>query len=152
LQADLSASFNGERLELLRDGETLEAAITGEPDPVRRSEEEKGISLRDLKRALADASDRATTAYESLRDRGFERRLGPARETPPASFHFGYMRRLSPLESTYTKERAVEICLDTLQGIGFDLAAERTIRLDLDDRPQKSPRACVIPSDPPAVV
>jgi len=152
LQADLSASFNRDRLELLRAGESLEAGITGEPDPVRRSEEEKGISLGGLERALVDASDRATAAYETLRERWFERLLGPDRESPPSSFHFGYMRRLSPLESTYTKERAVEICLDTLQGIGFDLAAEQNIRLDLDDRPQKSPRACVIPSDPPAVV
>jgi hypothetical protein len=59
---------------------------------------------------------------------------------------------LSPLESTYTKERATEVCLDTLAQLGFDLANEPNIRLDLDDRPQKSPRACVIASDPPAVV
>ena len=59
------------------------------------------------------------------------------------------MRRLSPLEDTYTKERATEICLDDAQKLGFDLASEPTIRLDLDDRPQKTPRACVIASDPP---
>ena len=44
------------------------------------------------------------------------------------------------------------VCLETLAGIGFDLPANKGIRLDLDDRPQKSPRACVIASDPPAVV
>ena len=32
------------------------------------------------------------------------------------------------------------------------MAAQPGIRLDLDDRPQKSPRACVIASDPPQVV
>src|ERR1700760_1375230 len=62
------------------------------------------------------------------------------------------MRRLSPLEATYTKERATEICLATLSELGFDLAAATNIKLDLDDRPQKSPRACVIASDPPNVV
>jgi hypothetical protein len=62
------------------------------------------------------------------------------------------MRRLSPLESTYTKERATEVCLETLAAIGFDLAAEKGIRADLDDRPRKNPRACVIASDPPNVV
>src|SRR5947208_1297882 len=36
--------------------------------------------------------------------------------------------------------------------LGFRLADEPNIRLDLDDRPQKSPRACVIASDPPQVV
>ena len=62
------------------------------------------------------------------------------------------MRRLSPLESTYTKDRATEICLQTLEALGFDLNAQPNIKLDLDDRPQKSPRACVIASDPPKVV
>ena len=47
------------------------------------------------------------------------------------------MRRLSPLESTYTKDRATEICLATLTELGFDLAASTNIKLDLDDRPQK---------------
>jgi hypothetical protein len=59
---------------------------------------------------------------------------------------------MSPLAETYTKERAVPVCLETLTLLGFDLAAESSIRLDLDDRPQKNPRACVIASDPPAVV
>ena len=62
------------------------------------------------------------------------------------------MRRLSTLEATYTRERATEVCLLTLEGLGFDLAAQPNIKLDLDDRPQKSPRACVIASDPPKVV
>jgi hypothetical protein len=70
----------------------------------------------------------------------------------PASFHTSYVRRLSPLESTYTKERATDVCLETLTELGFDLAAATNIKLDLDDRPQKAPRACVIASDPPSVV
>src|SRR5207245_4193084 len=50
------------------------------------------------------------------------------------------------------RERAVEVCLDTLSALGLDLAAEENIKLDLEDRPQKAPRACVIASDPPKVV
>ena len=42
--------------------------------------------------------------------------------------------------------------METLSLLGFDLANEASIRLDLDDRPQKSPRACVIASDAPEVV
>jgi len=44
------------------------------------------------------------------------------------------------------------VCMDTLARLGFDLEHEPNIKLDLDDRPQKSPRACVIPADPPKVV
>jgi hypothetical protein len=42
--------------------------------------------------------------------------------------------------------------MDTLKRLGFDMENDENIRLDLDDRPQKSPRACVIASDPPKVV
>ena len=70
----------------------------------------------------------------------------------PTSNHTSFLRRLSPLAQTYTKERAVEVCVETLKAIGLDLDELPGIRLDLDDRPQKSPRACVIASDPPNVV
>ena len=147
-----SADFNEQRLELLQAYEELEADLTEEPDPVARSEEEKQVSLRELEAVLVAASNEIEGRYIALRERWFERLLGPDREEQPSSAHMGYVRRLSPLDSTYTKERATEVCLATLTALGFDLAADRNIRLDLDDRPQKSPRACVIASDPPHVV
>ena len=152
LHRQQSAQFNEQRLELLRAYEELEADLTEEPDPITRSEEEKQISLRELESVLAAASDEVENAFLSMRERWFERLLGPERDEQPSSVHMGYIRRLSPLDSTYTKERATEVCLATLSALGFDLASDQNIRLDLDDRPQKSPRACVIASDPPQVV
>jgi hypothetical protein len=152
LQAERSAEFNDERLDLLRSGEELEAELSGEPDPVDRNAEQKGISLRELERVLAAASEASTEAWVPLRERWFDRLLGQERDEIPTSSHVAYMRRLSPLDATYTKERSVEVCMDTLERLGFDLANDRNVRLDLDDRPQKSPRACVIASDPPQVV
>ena len=87
-----------------------------------------------------------------MREKWFERVLGPERDDQPFSYHMSYVRRLSPLEATYTKERATEVCLETLKELGFDLAGDPNIKPDLDDRPQKAPRACVIASDPPTVV
>ena len=126
-------------------------SYSGIADAVERNEEEKGISLRELSRALKRGERRlAPRRTSALRDRWFARLLGAEREDVPSSYHTAYMRRLSPLESTYTKERATEICLaDARPTLGFDLAAQTNIKLDLDDRPQKSPRACVIASDPP---
>src|SRR5262245_21010954 len=147
-----SAEFNEERLELLRAYEELEADLSEEPDPIARSEEEKQISLRELESVLVAASARVESTFIELRETWFERLLGAAREPQPSSAHMGYVRRLSPLDVTYTKDRATEVCLQTLSALGFDLAADRNIKLDLDDRPQKSPRACVIASDPPTVV
>jgi hypothetical protein len=148
----LSAEFNEQRLELLRAYEDLEADLSEEADPVARNEEEKQISLRGLESVLSAVSDEIEGAFIAMRERWFDRLLGPERDEIPSSAHMAYIRRLSPLDATYTKERATEICLATLSALGFDLASDQNIRLDLDDRPQKSPRACVIPSDPPQVV
>jgi hypothetical protein len=147
-----SAEFNEPRLDLLRAYEELEADLSDEPDPVARNEEEKEISLRELESVLAAASERIEETFIELRETWFERLLGPEREVQPTFAHMGYVRRLSPFDATYTKDRATEVCLETLSALGFDLAADRNIKLDLDDRPQKSPRACVIASDPPKVV
>jgi hypothetical protein len=152
LERTESARLNPDRLQLLAAVEELDAAISGEPDPVARAEEEKAISLRELERALVAASDASTAPYEGMRDRWFDRILGTERDAIPTSGHVAYVRRLSPLESTYTKERATAICLETTSALGFDLTAIPNIRLDLEDRPQKNPRACVIASDPPDVV
>jgi hypothetical protein len=147
-----NARFNDERLELLTASETLEAELTGIASAIERNEEEKGISLHELERELDAASKRSAGAYDALRERWFERLLGPERESVPTSNHTSYLRRLSPLEATYTKERSVEVCVATLRNLGFEIESIAGIRLDLDDRPQKSPRACVIASDPPHVV
>jgi hypothetical protein len=152
LASDLSATFNDERREVIAAGEQVEADVSGIADPIARTEDEKAISLRELERALAETSAAAEDVYSRLRETWFERLLGPEREEVPTSSHVAYLRRLSPLESIYTQERAVPICMDTLSRLGFDLEAEPNIKLDLDDRPQKSPRACVIPADPPKVV
>jgi hypothetical protein len=152
IQAAASARYNDDRLELLRASEELAADYSGIVDAIERNEEEKDISLRDLSRALEQASIDSTAAYGPLRDHWFTKLLGEEREEVPTSFHTAWMRRLSPLESTYTKEHATEICLQTLNALGFDLNAQPNIKLDLDDRPQKSPRACVIASDPPKIV
>jgi hypothetical protein len=119
---------------------------------VRRHEDHKGISLQELEHALAAASDAFSERWWRLQGKWFERLLGAGRPDVPTSSHVGYLRRLSPLAPIYTKERALEVCLATLQELGFDIEREPNIRLDLDDRPQKSPRACVIASDPPKVV
>jgi hypothetical protein len=152
LQGDASAAFNDDRLELLRAREELDAELSEQPDAVSRNEEEKGISLRELSGVLSDASRAADDVYGRLSSRWFDKLLGQSRPEVPTSYHVSWLRRLSPLEATYTKERATEVCLQTLSELGFDLNQEPNIKLDLDDRPQKSPRACVIAADPPKIV
>jgi hypothetical protein len=152
LQADVSARFNDDRRALLRARDELEAELSGERDSVARVEEEKQISLRELERTLAETSAAVEAGYRTLHERWLDRLLGHERDPAPSFHHVPYVRRLSPLDELYPKERAVEVCLDTLARLGFRLREQPNIRLDLDDRPQKSPRACVIASDPPEIV
>jgi hypothetical protein len=147
-----NAAFNDDRRALLTATEELDAELSGIADAIERNEEEKGISLSELERALDATSRASAAAYDRLRDRWFERLLGPDRDEQPTSNHTSYLRRLSPLADTYTKELCVPVCVESLRALGFDLESIAGIRLDLDDRPQKSPRACVIASDPPTVV
>ncbi len=148
----LHATFNDRRRELLVARDRLETELSGEPDAVARSEAEKQISLRELEGVLRRAADATAEEYERLRGRWFERLLGPEHGELPTSAHIRWLRRLSPLESTYPKERSVQVCVDTVRALGFDLEAIPNIRLDLEDRPQKNPRACVIAANPPEVV
>ena len=83
LQAEASARFNPDRLELLNDGEALAAELSGIPGAVERNEDDKGISLHELSAALSSTSEALTDAYGPLRDRWFDRILGPERAVVP---------------------------------------------------------------------
>ena len=152
LANEVSATFNDERLDVLRAGEKLEADVSGIDDPSSGTRRRRASRCASSSARWPRRARRSPTSTAALKDRWFERLLGPEREEVPSSSHVAYLRRLSPLEAIYTKERAVPICMDTLARLGFDLEHEPNIKLDLDDRPQKSPRACVIPADPPKIV
>ncbi len=150
--AAASARFNCPRYGLMEKAEALDAELSGEPDPVARSAFRKNIDLHALSEALWQASRRQDEAWQAIREEWLDRLLGGGREAEPASYHVAFLRRMTPFAALYPKDRCVPVCLATLASLGFDLAANENIRLDLDDRPQKSPRACVIASDPPTVV
>ena len=152
LAMDAAGELNDRRHQLKHAREALRAELSGEPDPIRRSEEEKGVVLTEIARAFADASTRLTEAYDDMRARWLDRLLGADRPRKPSSYHAPYVYRLSALAGTYSKERATDVCLATLRELGFDLEADPNIQVDLEDRPQKAARPAVIPADPPAVV
>ncbi|MFQ5426109.1 MAG: hypothetical protein ACE5EV_03410 [Gaiellales bacterium] len=147
-----SAGLNEQRLDLLAAEEQLDAELSGEPDPVKRSADLKLLDLGAVAAAVRAASALLDDAHERARATWLDRVFGPVRDPQPTSAHVPYLRRLSPLATTYTRERSVPVCLGTLEAVGLDLHAYPSIRLDLDDRPQKNPRACVIASRPPEVV
>ncbi len=124
ISGDKSAEFNDGRLDLMRRGEAFESDLTGQTDPIARSEELKAIDLHELSGVLERTAATQTESFGPLRDKWLDRILGPEREDEPSSYHIAYVRRMSPLADVYSKERAVEVCLETLTKLGFDLAAE----------------------------
>ena len=149
---EVSAGFNDDRRSLLAARDDLESTVTGIDDPIARNEAAKRVPLRPIADAVDTARVEGTEAFDPSRERWLDRLLGSGRDDVPGSAHMAWIRRLSPLEATYTKERSVQVCLSTLRAMGFDLESEQGIRPDLEDRPQKAPRACVIPTDPPRLV
>ena len=70
-----SAELNGERLALMQAGEALEAELSAEPDPVRRSAELKGIDLHGLAAVLDTAARRIDQPYAELREAWLDRMM-----------------------------------------------------------------------------
>ena len=146
---DASAVLNDRRLELARAAEELYGRVSGVADPVLRREEETEISLRNLAHAVGETIERTTATYDDVRPRWLDRILGAERDPEPSLYHASFALRLSPLAHVYTKERAPDVCLATLGAIGLDLAGHPNIHTDLEDRPQKTARPCVIVPEPP---
>src|SRR5262249_23066664 len=91
LQAAAVATFNADTLALVRSAEELSVETSGIADPVERHEEEKAISLRELAKVLQQTSDDSTESFAGLRERWFEKLLGPERAEIPSSYHTSYM-------------------------------------------------------------
>src|SRR5262249_58414095 len=113
LVQELSAGFNERRRELLAARDELEGALSGERDAVARNDAEKQISLRELEAVLRQTAEAVEGEYASLRERWFERLLGPERTELPTSAHVGWLRRPPPPESTDPKAPSGEGCRGT---------------------------------------
>ena len=152
LAVESSAKLNDERRELLQATESLSAELSGEPDPVARSEEEKRISLRQLANVLADAS--------ALIERHLRR---AAREVvrPVARPGAGAPACLGPrrvhAQAVAARARLHEGARD--RDLPGEPEGARVRPRRGPEHPARSrgpsaegPRACVIASDPPKVV
>ena len=150
----VSAGFNDERRALLADRNELETEVTGDRRPGRA---QRGRRRAFALRPILDAVDtRPGREHAGVHARsasagstacwGRSARRRPRARTWHGS---GASRRSSrPTRRSGACRSASRRCVRS----GSTSTAEQGIRPDLEDRPQKSPRACVIASDPPRVV
>ncbi len=146
-----SSSFNDERRDLLGERNALESDVTGIAQPIARNEAEKAVSLRPILDAVDRARVESTPAFTPQRQRWLDRLLGPDREHdarasrtwPGSGGCRPWSRRTRRSGASRSASRRCARSASTSQ-------SEKGIRPDLEDRPQKSPRACVIAVRPAA--
>ena len=128
-------------------------SVRGVADPVARNEEEKGISLRPLLRRRRPArveSDRRRSTPQRARWLDAPARPG-ARGRCPRVVPHGL--DAAALAARVDLHEGAVACRSASRRSARSASTSRPspgIRLDLDDRPQKSPRACVIAVRPAA--
>jgi hypothetical protein len=132
-EIDLSVRYQQLRAEVF--GLDGEAAIAGA---------RMGIDVARFSRQVEDVAARTADHYAIRAAELFPTLLGRDVKQPSRA-HSAYMRSLHEWDHVYTRERMLDACNRTVAELGFDLDAIPTILPDVEDRPEKDPRACVIP-------
>ena len=141
-QAD--EEFAERDVELGARSQELRSAVFGLDGEVAIANARMGIDVPRFSKQVREVADRTAAAYEAQASELFPQLLGRDVERPSRA-HAAYMRSLHGWDDVYTRERMAEVCERTVAELGFDLQAIPTILPDLEDRPEKDPRACVIP-------
>jgi hypothetical protein len=120
------------------------AAELGWPSTVAMSEELSGIDLRALEAQTSAFLGGTEHVYEELVEPALLRQIGLGfaelrRSDLPAFF------RARSLDAGFPEERLVPVLTETLAGMGIDLSSQPGVRIDLERRPKKSPRAFCAP-------
>ena len=99
----------------------------------------KGIDFARLQGILARFLAQTDSLYVDTMD-GILKPLGLTVDAAEAH-DINYLFRGKGFDAHFRKEEAVPVLRRTLKGLGFDLERQPNIRLDVEERPQKSPRA-----------
>lgn len=137
--------FSARDVELATKSQQLRAEVFGMPGgEIEIAEARMGIDVRAFSRQIQDVADRTAEHYARQAAELFPRLLG--RDVArPSRAHAAYLRSLHDWDHVFTQERLAAVCERTVAELGFPLEDIPTILPDLEDRPDKDPRACVIP-------
>ncbi|MDX6485870.1 MAG: hypothetical protein QOF43_1023 [Gaiellaceae bacterium] len=99
-------------------------------------------------RAFLDSTERL---WEDAGDRFFRKRVGLGLDEIER-WDVTRVWRAVPWDSAFPKERMLPALEASLADLGVDLRAQRNVELDLEDRPNKMPRAFCVPIEVPGRV
>ena len=146
--------FNDDRLELLAAAEELSAELSGDRRPGRAQRGGEGdLAARARPASCRRRATPSTASYAALREPLVRAAARPgARRDPVELPHRVHAPALAARGDLHEGARDRGLPRDADASSASTSPPTTNIKLDLDDRPQKSPRACVIASDPPSVV
>ncbi len=113
--------------------------------------EKKRLDYDLLSSRLQEFQTRTEKTYVELMGRWVEERIG-RRLGEIGSNHFAFLSRLPQYDEYFSKENLIPAYERTLAGMGLDLQQQTNIRIDMEDRPKKNPRAVCYAPNPPAEV
>lgn len=110
-----------------------------------------GFRLDELATECREVLDATETLWEQEGDRLFRARLGIGLDEA-RSWDVGRLFRAPELDRFFPSDRMLPALVATLADLGIDLRAQENVHLDLEQRPQKSPRPFCAPIEVPGRV
>ena len=110
-----------------------------------------GFRLDELAGQCRELLDSTERLYEEAASRLFRSRLGVSLDEAER-WDVARMFRAAEWDPAFPQDRMLPALVGTLGDLGIDLREQRNIELDLEQRPQKSPRAFCVPIEVPARV
>ncbi len=148
LICDADESFRERDLDFAVRSSEIRSNIFGLDGEVAIAGARTGIDVPAFSEQIQQVAHATADNYSMRATAAFERLLG-ASTTTPSRGHAAWMRAVHPFDHIYTSERMLDVCNATLAELGFPLEHIPTIIPDVEDRPQKDPRACVVPTRVP---
>jgi hypothetical protein len=111
-------------------------------------EELKAVDLGELEQQTGRFLDATATSYRDAVEPQVRSQLGIGFDALRRS-DLPYFFRAPAFDSHFPEERLLPAFEETLAGLGIDLHAQANVRLDTEQRPQKSPRAFCSPVQVP---
>ena len=107
-----------------------------------------GMELNELADQCRHVLDATETLYETAADRVFRARVG-VRLADAERFDVARVFRATEWDPVFPAHQMIPALEHTLSELGIDLRAQRNVHLDVEQRPQKTPRAFCAPIEIP---
>jgi hypothetical protein len=147
--ADVTAQLNPQRSERLGRSHRLAIGL-GFADYIAMCEQLGQLDLAALNRDMQMLLRKTGKRYQAALAQRFGAAEIPLSDATTADW--AYLRRGHEFDAIFPKERLVPALTQTMAGLGVDLENQPNLKLDVEERPLKSPRAFCAPVHVPGEV